>query len=97
MSNQIRMTPELMRERANEYRSQAEIVGEVISAMDTLLTNLQEEWEGAASRSYAERYGELKPGFEKAKELIEEIAAALDSTANIVEETDTEIANQFKA
>ena len=97
MSNQIRMTPELMRERANEYRSQAEIVGEVISAMDTLLTNLQEEWEGAASRSYAERYSELKPGFEKAKELIEEIAAALDSTANIVEETDTEIANQFKA
>ena len=29
-------------------------------------------------------------------ELIREIAAALDSTAKIVEETDTSIANQFR-
>ena len=32
----------------------------------------------------------------KAEELIREIAAALDSTAKIVEETDTSIANQFR-
>lgn len=33
----------------------------------------------------------------RAEELIREIATALDSTAKIVEETDTNIANQFKA
>lgn len=33
----------------------------------------------------------------KAEELIREIATALDSTARIVEETDTDIANQFRA
>ena len=33
----------------------------------------------------------------KAEELIREIAAALDSTAKIVEETDTSIANQFRS
>ena len=33
----------------------------------------------------------------KAEELIREIATALDSTARIVEETDTSNANQFRA
>lgn len=97
MANQIRITPEQMRGRANEYRTQADAVNDVISKMDTLLSNLQAEWEGSASESYAERYTQLRVGFVEAENLIREIAAALDSTANIVEETDTNIANQFRA
>ena len=89
MSGQIRMTPDTMRERANQYRTQADAVNNVISQMDNLLSMLQGEWEGAASQSYAARYQELKPGFIKAEELIQEIAVALDSTANIVEEATT--------
>ena len=97
MANQIRITPDQMRQRANDYRREADTVNGVIKKMDTLLQQLQNEWEGSASESYATRYGELKPGFMKAEELIREIATALDSTANIVEQTDSEIANQFKA
>lgn len=97
MANQIRITPDQMRERATQYRNEADTVNGVINKMDTLLGQLQAEWEGAASESYAARYQELKPGFMKAEELIREIAAALDSTARIVEETDTDIANQFRA
>lgn len=97
MSNQIRITPDQMRERANQYRTEAETVNGVIQKMDALLGQLQGEWEGAASESYAARYQELKPGFMKAEELIREIAAALDSTARIVEETDASIASQFRA
>ena len=97
MASQIRMTPDMMRQRANEYRTEAETVNGVIGKMDRLLQQLQSEWEGAASESYAARYQELKPGFMKAEELIREIAQALDSTAKIVEETDTNIANQFRA
>ena len=97
MANQIRITPDQMRQRATEYRTEAEKVKEVIGRMDNLLSSLQSEWEGAASESYATRYGELKPGFLQAETLIREIATALDSTARIVEETDSSIANQFKA
>ena len=97
MANQIRITPDQMRERATQYRGEADIVNGVISKMDNLLQQLQSEWEGAASESYAARYAELKPGFMKAEELIREIAAALDSTAKIVEETDASIAGQFRA
>ena len=96
MANQIRITPDQMRERATQYRAEAETVNGVISKMDNLLQLLQGEWEGSASESYAARYQELKPGFMKAEELIREIAAALDSTAKIVEETDADIAAQFK-
>lgn len=94
---QIRMTPDSMRGRANEYRTEAEHVGEVISKMDTLLQNLQAEWEGAAATSYAEKFGELRPSFVKAQELINEIASALDASANATEETDNNIASSFKS
>lgn len=96
MANQIRITPEQMRERASQYRAEADTVNGVIGKMDTLLGQLQSEWEGAASESYATRYNELKPGFVKAEQLIREIAAALDSTARIVEETDNDLANHFR-
>ena len=97
MANQIRITLDQMLHRANDYRKEADTVNSVIAKMDALLQQLQREWEGAASESYAARYQELKPGFMKAEELIREIATALDSTAKIVEETDSSIANQFKA
>lgn len=97
MANQIRMTPDSMRARAQEYQQQSDIVGEVIGQMDTLLTNLQSEWEGAASEAYAEKYQQLRPGFTAMQDLIAEICAALNKTADIVEQTDSDIAGQFRS
>ena len=106
-SGQIRMTPDIMRERAGEYRTEAmrERAGEyrteadnvqsVIDKMDRLLETLLTEWEGSASEAYANKFAELRPSFVKGKELIDDIAAALDKTAEAVESTDTQIANQF--
>jgi len=96
MANQIRMTPEKMRSRASEYSTQANNLQSIITKMDVLLRNLQGEWEGNASQAYAARFAELRPGFVKAKELIDEISTALKSTAQIVEETDNSIASQFR-
>ncbi len=96
MASQIRMSPEQMRSRAGEYRTEADKVNDVIKKMDSLVNSLQSEWEGAASEGFASRYLELKPGFQEAEELIREIAAALESSARIVEQTDTDIAGQFR-
>ena len=92
---QIRMTPDTMRGRAGEYRTEAENVQNVIDKMDRLLDTLLTEWEGAASEAYANKFAELRPSFVKGKELIDDIAMALDKTAEAVESTDTQIANQF--
>ncbi len=97
MASQIRMTPETMRSRAGEYTTQATNLQSIITKMDSLLKTLQGEWEGSASEAYAARFAQLRPGFVKAKDLIDEISQALKSTAKIVEETDNSIANQFKA
>ncbi|MBQ6583304.1 MAG: WXG100 family type VII secretion target [Mogibacterium sp.] len=96
MAGQIRVTPEQMRSRATEYKNQAEAVLGGITQMDQLLGQLQSEWEGQASESYAARYQELKPGFQKAEELIREIAQSLENVAKSVEEQDQQIANQFR-
>jgi WXG100 family type VII secretion target len=96
MAGQIRITPDVMRQRAGQYRNEASNVNAVIVSMDNLLNNLQSEWEGEASQSYAARYAELKPGFQKAEELIEEIATALDNVARTLEETDSSIAGAFR-
>ena len=95
-SGQIRMTPEVMRGRAGEYTNQANNVAEVIDKMDKLLEALLTEWEGAASEAYAEKFGALRPSFVEAKNLIDDIAAALNETANAVEAQDAAIASQFK-
>ena len=95
MANTIRITPAQMRSRANEYRTQAQTVQDVIGRMDGLLRELQGEWEGASSRAYAARFAELRPGFVRAKELIDEIARALDGTATALEETDAQLASSM--
>ena len=96
MADQIRITPGDMRERAKEYRIEADNVNDVIGKMDSLLSTLQSEWEGSSSEAYAEKFGELRPGFIEAEKLIRDIAEALDRTANIIEQTDADIANQFR-
>ena len=94
----IRIDPDTMDARANEYRAQAEQVGQVISRLDSLLNQLQGEWEGEASRSYFERYqGVLRPSFMRSQEMINEIAMQLNRTAQIMREQDANIASSFRA
>ena len=94
-NGQIRMTPDSMRGRAQEYRREAEKVNSVITKMDSLLQQLQGEWEGSASESYAARYEELRPSFVQAENLIQEIAQKLDSTAKAYEELDAQAARSY--
>lgn len=94
---QIRVTPDTLRTRAGQYITEQGNMTNMISTLDTLLENLQSEWEGSASEAYAEKYAELKPGFEAAETLLGEIAAALNSVADAMEEMDTTIADQFRA
>lgn len=96
MAGQIRMTPETMRQRASETDKNSQSMQELINAMDRLLTTLKGEWEGDAMRGYEDRYNKIKPSFKNAKELLDEIANNLRATARIVEETDKNIASQFR-
>lgn len=95
-NQQIRMNPDTMRARASQTATQAENMQNLINAMDKLLLTLKGEWEGNAMRGYEDRYNKIKPSFKNAKELLDEIAHNLRETARIVEETDKNIASQFR-
>ena len=91
----IRISPDQMRDRASQYRGEADTVNGVINRMDNLLSALQGEWEGEASKSYAARYEQLRKGFVEAENLIREIARSLDNTANNMEQADADSAKQY--
>ena len=94
-AGQIKITPETRRQRATQYRKEANEVHASYSNMDALLRTLHTEWEGRAADSYDARYQSLRPNFLKAAKLIDEIATALDNTAKTLEQTDQAIAATF--
>lgn len=97
MAGTIRLTPQDMRSRAGEYRTEADNIESVIAKMDNLISTLQEEWEGAASTSFADQYQQIRPSFVDGKELVTTVAGQLDSTANALEELDQNISSKFGA
>ena len=94
-AGQIKHTPETMRQRATQYRKEANEVHASYSNMDALLRTLHTEWEGRAADSYDARYQSLRPNFLKAEDLINDIAKSLDNTAATLEQTDQNIANAY--
>ena len=96
MAGQIRITPDEMRVRSGEYTRESETFQEVITNMERLLGQLQSEWEGASSQAFEQRFNDLRPSFQATKELIDEIAANLMTTANSLEELDADIASKIR-
>ena len=96
MAGQIRMTPEQMRQRAGEVRTQGETFQDVINRMQSIISELQTEWEGQASRAFAEQFDRLKPAFNDMRQLIDDIGSQLNATANAVEQLDQDIASKFR-
>jgi len=96
MSNQIRITPDQMRSRAGEVRTQGETFQEVINRMQNIINELQTEWEGRASSAFAEQFDRLKPSFNDMRQLIDDLSSQLDATANSLEQLDQDIASKFR-
>lgn len=96
ISGQIRMTPEQMRFHAGEMRGQGEALEDVINKVQSIVGELQTEWEGRASSQFAQQFESLKPALADLKQLIDEVGAQLNTTANAVEQLDQEIAGKFK-
>ena len=96
MSDQIMITPDQMRSRANEYRAKGEEMNELISGMDSLLEALTSESKGQAVSAFAESYQEMRPGFVSTAEGIKAFGDKCDIIANALEETDTSLAGSLR-
>lgn len=98
MANQISMTPSEMRAGAKTALKTAGIIqNDVINTMDNLLERLEASWKGEAVRGYSDRYNQtIKPALNNAVELMDEINKNLITTAKITEDTDRNIAAQYR-
>lgn len=93
--SQIRISPETMRGRAVEYSNHQETLDGLRSTLDTLLATLQEEWEGQATTSFAQQWGDIRPSFENCSTLLDNIHTQLNSTADAMESLDAQISGQM--
>ncbi len=90
----IQVTPDELRDKADDFRSNCEEQMDIIHDSANLLQELVDDgFEGATSQAFIEKFDELTPELEAAAKLLEEIAEALDQTAQNFEDLDSDMAS----
>jgi len=92
----IRLNPDELEEFAARYRDESGQVHDMRGRLDGLIAQLTDAWEGGSAQAFIDQYEELKPSFERMELLLEEISQQLSSSANILRETDANIASQIR-
>ena len=91
----IKLTPEELRASAQRYTDGAENVNQVLSSITNEQAIISENWEGSAFQSFEEQFNELSPKIKEFAQLLQDINAQLVKVADIVEQTDQDIAAQI--
>ena len=91
----IKLTPEELRASAQRYTDGAENVNQVLSSLTNEQAIISENWEGSAFQSFEEQFNELSPKIKEFAQLLQGINAQLVKVADIVEQTDQDIAAQI--
>ena len=91
----IKLTPEELRASAQRYTDGAENVNKVLSSLTNEQAIISENWEGSAFQSFEEQFNELSPKIKEFAQLLQDINAQLVKVADIVEQTDQDIAAQI--
>ena len=95
MSGQIRLSPEEMRGCASQVSNYGQETEALIVNTQRLIDGLCEQWDGQASQKYAQQFAELRPSYDRMRNLYEELSQQLQGTATAMENLDTEIAGKF--
>lgn len=89
----ISVTPDELRDKADEFKTNMDEQLDIIKDSKSLLTELVDDgFEGATSQAFIDKFDELEPDLIAAAELLGEIADALDQAADNFEELDEEMA-----
>lgn len=92
----IRLNPDELEEFAARYRDESGQVADMRGRLDGLIGQLADAWEGGAAQAFIDQYEDLKPSFERMELLLDEINQQLASSANVLRETDANIASQIR-
>ncbi|ANC75675.1 WXG100 family type VII secretion target [Fictibacillus phosphorivorans] len=96
MSGIIRVTPAELVDMSGRYSNESSQVGEQVSRLNSMISQLEGMWEGEASKAFSQQYEALKPSFLQMQQLLEDISAQLNNTSRALEDADNQIASQIR-
>jgi len=92
---QIKLTPEELRTSAQKYTQGSEEVTQVLNNLTNEQAVIADNWDGSAFDSFEAQFNELTPKIREFATLLQDINAQLVKVADIVEQTDQDIAAQI--
>lgn len=96
MANEILLTPDQMRDRANKIRAYKEEQAEVISRLTNLVNSLSTVWRGESQDAFVAKYLGMKSTFQNFSASMEEYANLIETTARDMEQTDNSLASRIR-
>lgn len=96
MAGVIRLNEEGLTSSSAQLKGQGNELESLIGQMQRVIDSLPEAWEGDAAIAYVEQFASLKPGLEKTRQLVEDIAVQIDQTLQAVQELDANIASKLR-
>ncbi|WP_054706177.1 WXG100 family type VII secretion target [Bacillus sp. JCM 19041] len=96
MAGNIRVTPEELFIKADEYTEASGRVQDLVSTLDGYRNQLEAMWDGQAREAFIAQYDELKPSFQRMGTLLEEVSQQIRSTGQTLQDTDQQIASNIR-
>ncbi|GHS88013.1 ESAT-6-like protein [Actinomycetota bacterium] len=96
MAGRIKLSPDELRTSAEKYSSGSEEIQQILSDLTQEQGVIRDNWEGSSFESFDEQFTELSPKIQQFAELLQDIREQLHSVAEIIEQTDADIAAQIR-
>lgn len=93
--SQIKLTPEELRISAKKYTTGSQSITDVLTVLTQEQAVIGENWDGTAFDSFEAQFNELSPKITQFAQLLEDINQQLLKVADVVEQTDSDIASQI--
>ena len=91
----ISVTPEQLKEQAQVYTRSKEQIEAAIQSVNSMNSQIAEEWKGQAFNAYLEQYNQLYTQVQKFEELLASINQQLNNYAETVAERDAQDSASF--
>ncbi|KXT85018.1 WXG100 family type VII secretion target [Streptococcus panodentis] len=92
----IKLTPEELRQSATRYTQGSEEVTQILTNLTNEQETISANWDGSAFDSFEAQFNELSPKIREFAQLLQDINVQLVKVADIVEQTDQDIAAQIR-
>ncbi|GAA5350661.1 WXG100 family type VII secretion target [Streptococcus uberis] len=93
--SQIKLTPEELRTSAQKYTAGSQSITDVLTSLTQEQAVIDENWDGSAFDSFEAQFNELSPKITQFAQLLEDINQQLLKVADVIEQTDADIASQI--